>query len=281
MCDGRPQLGAGEEPRMITFKGKNLLAAITRRLQDAQRRLTAHQFDLPIAQCVHYGAFRFGCKEYNPYESYLNDIQQRVPLKVARRRFIEFLMYYRPRHLGDALGIRNLSREYPLLTFPWDAGGIDERCGWCATADLCPDLLTHFCLEGVSSFRIEEEFVWLERALDSMMQDGYQPEQHTFANTLQLCSRNGLSAYIVLNGNHRVAALSALGHKRVRVLQKLKHCIHELDVERWPRVRTGIFYREDALRVFQAFFEGNHNYRTSSTPASIIAHKAWTKLYLL
>jgi len=241
------------------------------------------ELEVPIDQCVHFCGFRYGRGEYNPYETYLLELTRKVPLVVARRRFIEFLQYYRPRHMAEALGLRTLSKEYPLWIYPWrrlDQNAFTLQHGWCATSDTCPDILTHFSDEGVRSFRIDEEFVWLERALHSIAHNGYQPENNTsFVSTLQLRSSDNRTTYLLLDGNHRVAAMSALGQKTVRAHQRTDHIITEADCDSWFGVSAAVFTRHDALRLFNAYFNGNLHHRTVTTPARILAPVAWTALY--
>jgi hypothetical protein len=267
------------EDGLIKNNVRRLKDGLSRRLLRAKKQLTTCEAEILISQCVHYGAFRYGCGDYNPYEAYLRDLRQRVPIQIARQRFIAFLMHYRPTHLAEALGTTKLTRQYPLLTFPWNRGAVERSRGFCLSPDLCPDLLTHFNSDGISSFRIEEEFVWLERALDSIATEGYQPKDYTFVETVKFTRQDGQTAYLVLNGNHRISALAALEYKTVKVTYKTREVVREDNIENWPRVSSGLFTLEDALLVFQAYFAGNHNYHTTSAPAPILAHEAWKKLY--
>ena len=239
--------------------------------------------EISIDRCVHYCGFRYGVGDYNPYESYLIDLQEQVPVSVARRGFIEFLSHYRPLHMGQALGSDGLSKEYPLWLYPWqhfDPSSYNLRRGWCATPNSCPDIMTHFCESGILLLRVEEEFVWLERALNSIYENGYQPEQQNdYISTRQFCRLDGESRYLLMDGNHRVSAMSALGFKAVTVHQKPTDIVYEKDSDSWYGVRHGFYSRDDALRIFHAYFEGNKNYRTTEKPAPIIGPDQWELMY--
>ena len=237
--------------------------------------------EVPINQCVHYCGFRHGVNEYNPYESYLSDLKDQVPLLVARRRFIDFLLYYRPHHLAEALGLANLSQKYPLWKFPWERFDRKHwRKAWFPNP-IDRGILTRFCGQGILSLGIEAEFVRLESALLSISTNDYQPEVYkSYARVRQLRRLDGKCAYILLDGNHRVSAMSVLGYRTVEVTRSAAD-VWEQDCDRWPGVKRGLYSREDALKIFHAYFDGNHNYRTTTKPAKIIAPDSWLEIYAL
>ncbi len=260
------------------------------KLRSSLLGLKKRRFEIPIDQCVHYCAFRYGHNEYNPLETYLCDIQAHVPLIHARWKFIHFLLHYRPCHMGEALGLDYLSRNYPMWRYPWDVIDPSTPCkAWSHSPHSCPDILTHFCESGILSLRIDEEFLWGERVLSSIAAHGYNLNQsrepcarfssYSPITTFELRRCDGRSAYLLLDGNHRVSALSALGQKTVTVEQPVTHIACEKDCEQWYGVKMGLYTKEDALRIFHAYFEGNHNYHTSDIPAPIIGPEQWKRLY--
>ena len=229
----------------------------------------------PISQCVHFCGHRYGRDEYNPYETYLVDLCKGVPVEQARQRFIDFLQHYRPRHFGAALGLgEGLSKEYPLLAFPWQEMAVKyftEPQGWHSYPDACPDILTNFSEAGILMRRIEEEFFWLERALESIRTKGYQPFRHgSFIRSRTLRRADGTETYLLTDGNHRIAAMSALGHKMVLMRQAATELVLETECDNWFAVRAGFVQREDALRIFNAYFQGNRAYRTTDEPARLL-----------
>ena len=229
--------------------------------------------DAAIADCVHYCGFRYGRREYNPYETYLVELVSGIGVAKARRRLIEFLRHYRPRHFAEALGCE-LSREYPLWSYPWRRK--PPQPAWRERPDECPDILTHFSEQGIPSHRIDEEFMWLERALSRLKQDGYQPETQGYVVGIDLQGMDGRSAFLLRDGNHRVAALSALGNVQVRLRRSWRvPAVREAEVERWPQVRAQVYTADDAQRVFQAYLRGNHRFVTSVDPAPLLAPPGW------
>lgn len=231
-----------------------------------------YRLEISISDCAHYCGFRYGVGAYNPYENYLLDIVGGIGEVRARERFIDFLRHYRPRHMAMALGI-TLSREYPLWIYPWQyftRRQFSARRAWLDHADQCPDILTHFSDQGVLEFRVNEEFVWLERALYSIASEGYQPARYGYARTIQLRRRDNVSVYLMLDGNHRLSAMSALGQRVIRVQQNINNLIREDHCDRWYGVQQGYYTVGDALAIFHAYFAGNHHYHTTEVSAPIL-----------
>jgi hypothetical protein len=224
------------------------------------------KIDVPIRDCVHYAGFRYGRGEYNPYETYL--VERHAERPGAKRRFVEFLKYYRPRDLGEALDVQ-LSQPAPLWCFPWQTYLPGQRSmgrGWLPRARSIPDVITFFSDEGILAAHIDREFGWLERALARIRRDGYQPERFGFVHVITL--RADTDAHLMLDGNHRVAAMAALGESTVRVVQI--GIVRKDAAERWPAVRTDKVSRDDALAIFGAYFRRRERCSTTATPAAVI-----------
>lgn len=231
-------------------------------------RLFARRITVPISQCVHYGAFRYGRDEMHPYETFGRMLVKEGDRAGARAWFVDFIRHYRPRHLGEALGV-TLAAEHGLWHFPWDrqlpadAGWFDDPLGF-------PDIVTQFCAEGILWFRIEQEFFWLERALYSIRRHGWQPARGGPLQARRLVRADGTAAYLILDGNHRISALAALGHESVEVEYLAHATVEESKLEAWPQVRRGTFSPADARAIFGAYFAGNPRVRTTAQPAPLL-----------
>jgi len=223
---------------------------------------------ISLASCVHFTGFRYGCQRYHPYETYLIELVRSGDLAASRTRFTRFLRHYRPRHLGEALGIE-LSREYPLWFFPWLAE--PPAAAWLADPMDCPDILTHYSVRGIPCSRIHEEYHWLERALVNIRQHGFQPMRFDSPIRVRILEhRDGQKVHLVLDGNHRLSALSALGRREVPVRLVRHHRVAESELMDWPQVRNGRFTVDDARAVLRAFIEGNQRPETTKEPAQIL-----------
>ncbi|HKQ03914.1 MAG TPA: hypothetical protein VJ464_02190 [Blastocatellia bacterium] len=258
---------------------KRLGNLLIRSLDHTHQWATQKDVEVPVRECVHFCGFRYGRQEYNPYETYLIDLHRGLHLRVVRRRFIDFLRHYRPRHMGEALGV-SFSQRYGLWIYPWDNYDPREwrKYGWRNTPGECPDILTHFCELGIPSIRIDEEFVWLEKTLYSIANLGYQPEKHGPARVLEFRRADHTSAYLILDGNHRASALAALGCRET-IVARCERIVQEEKVDTWPAVQNGWMKREDALALFHAYFRGNPSWTPSETPARIIAPHGWEQFY--
>lgn len=238
-------------------------------LTRAFRRLNARVVTAPISQCRHYCAFKYGSGSFNPYENYIVGLHENVPLVELRRRFEDFLMYFRPRNFGEVFGIQ-LSRHVPLWVSPWHNGqSINPNNGWLDNLDEVPDIITHFCERGIKRSRIEEEYFWLERAYTAISTQGYRPHDNSFVEAFEL-NKGSESVYILTDGNHRLSALAALGHEEVMI--KVSHSVrwNGENHRKWPQVRLGTYSEQDAIRLFNVYFVGVNGFRRSNQPAKIL-----------
>ena len=239
---------------------RKMLARIVDRL--AVRKI------VPINNCVHFCAYRYGRQEPNPYEQYAHLLAAGRPVDTIRRQFVEFLMHYRPECLGQALGIA-LSQSYPLWFLPWRRPRPAlANPGWVDRPENVVDVMAFFAPAGIPRSGLEREFDWSENAFNSIRAFGYQPKQHSYVTVREL-RQDACSAYLVLDGNHRLSAISALGasHVEVRVRQPR---VNRGSVERWPLVRHRLMSVEDALLVFDAYFTGNTSPLQQAQPADIV-----------
>ena len=235
--------------------------------------LLCRTIEVPIKNCVHFCGFRYGHGDYNPYESYATRLHYGENLDAIRDQFIDFLQYYRPRHMGQALGI-SLSRNYPLWLYPWKRfprAKYSLSNGWFEEPSNPPDILTHFSDRGILWPRIREEMSWIEQAYVSIKNEGYKPRLHrSYVMVREFRRKDNSSAYLVLDGNHRVSAMSSLSFKNILCKRFRFDVVHEEKIGSWFGVRKGYYERRDALLIFTAYFIGNHDYRTTSTPAPIL-----------
>ena len=236
--------------------------------QQVMNRLLARRVTVPINQCVHYGAFRYGRDEPHPYETFARMLVRDGDRPGARAWFVNFLRHYRPRHLGEALGVQ-LGAEHGLWHYPWekrrpaDRGWFDDPLGY-------PDIVTQYCAEGILWFRIEQEFFWLERSVFSIRRFGYRPEPAHPITACLFVRNDGSTAYLVQDGNHRLSALAALGHTTVELSYFPHAAVRAQHLTDWPQVRRGVFTAADAQGVFDAYFRGNPHVRTTGTPAPLL-----------
>ena len=240
------------------------------------------ELEIPLASCVRHTGFRFGCQEFNPLENRAHALHRGGSLHGSRRKFVEFLRHYRPRGMAEALGIE-LREHCPLWAYPWwkiPADRLSPGYGWFENPEDGPDIITHFSEAGILAHRIDQEFFWQEQAVWMIGKHGYRSDRYSYIEVCELRRPGHPPAFIVLDGNHRISALSALGHESVRVLRDRALVVHEDRLADWPGVRSGRVRPDDAHAIFMAYFRGNSRWRTTEVPARIIGHPEWKKLYL-
>lgn len=240
---------------------------ITWRMQWAFR-LLGRRRRVPISSCVHYCAFRYGRGEEHPYETFTRCLAEgEGGGRRARDWLTEFVRYYRPRDFGEALGVQ-LGSAHALWDYPWGRGAAGPA--WKKSVFEIPDIITHFCEEGVPWWRLEQEFYWLEQAYRSIQARGYLPEEGGPIMARRLVAEEGREAFLILDGNHRLSALSALGVQEVEVDYLPRQTVWMERVESWPQVRAGRYSVDDARAVLRAYFEGNRSWRTTTEAARLI-----------
>ena len=82
--------------------------------------------------------------------------------------------------------------------------------------------------------------------------------------------RDGRAVLMIANGQHRLAALTALGNSNCPIIVGVQHdrspfVVRRGDIDRWPLVRLGVFSRLQALAVFDRIFEGRQPRRIVRT----------------
>lgn len=220
--------------------------------------------EVGVAECVHYAGFRYGHGEYHPYETYVQRLHRGDAPGDIRAQLLDFLRWYRPRRIDQALGIA-LPRPHPLWLFPWHPlwKFLTTRAsaGWYSAPARVPDVITSFAEVGIPRTQLEREHRWLHDAYESIARQGYLPERYGYPAGRLLIADASRRACLLLDGNHRVSAISALGHTALTVMVSPRHTVRLDELEQWPGVRARFFTRDEAERVFMAYLSGNHSYR--------------------
>jgi hypothetical protein len=215
--------------------------------------------DVGINSCRHYCGFRYGDESVtNPYQDYIVGLYKGIDKPILRERFIHFLSVYRPHNIDEALNIK-LSKPYALWIFPW--GKYTEKhfnsvSNWVEDPLDVPDIITHYSENGIYQFRIEEEFVWGEKALRSIEKHNYAPNKfNSYIEACKLVDKNGNFCFLILEGNHRLSALFATGQTTFKC--DIRLTIYEKDVRQWASVKAGYFSEQDAIDILRAYVGGN------------------------
>ena len=204
-----------------------------------------------IDSCVHLRGFRYGGFGNNIYEDYISGLASYADVNYLKEQFIDRIAGCRNRHFAEALGIQ-LEKKYPAWVFPWDfqSAFCSYKKFW--TPEGNPDIVCHYSPSGMLASHLNREFFWLHRAKNSII-SGYQPETFGYVRVIQLTMK-GIFRYIVVDGNHRIASLHALGHQNVEV-EIITPRLGSLSCARlWPGVVLGLYSLRDAQSIFKRYF---------------------------
>ncbi|MBE9111271.1 hypothetical protein IQ273_17840 [Nodosilinea sp. LEGE 07298] len=112
----------------------------------------------------------------------------------------------------------------------------------------------------VSHEKLLTEAIKLLRLYESIKEKGYKKEMLDYTDSIvrvYILEKENLEWVAVpIQGQHRVSVASAMGIKSVPV--RVMFVIRRVDVELFPLVTKGIFGKEDALSIFDSFFERKH-----------------------
>lgn len=209
-----------------------------------------------IDQCVHYRGYRYGGFGNNLYEDYILGLASGADLGVLRRTLIDRIRRFDGSSINTALGI-SLSREYEPWVFPWSMRALLSGEGTYFSASENPDVVCYQAPEGVCASGINREYGWLHGAWEAISSNGYRPEQYDYIRVWDLGRRSSIDKqrrYIVLDGNHRLASLHALGESEVMV-KVIPSTASLLGMPIfWPGVVRGIYSQDDAKRVHARYF---------------------------
>ena len=119
---------------------------------------------------------------------------------------------------------------------------------------------SRFCGPSTDAF-IQNEFNEIINLYNSLKSEGYKPYKYpnSFIIGTWLTNISNDSVFMVLGGNHRMAILSHLGYRKIRVRthKSLIRRVTQKEIDSWPLVREGICSSAYALKIFNIYFEQN------------------------
>jgi hypothetical protein len=225
--------------------------------------------DLPLAWCRGHRAAAFACAPgaMHPYLETARALLADGGMAWAGSPLHRFHRHFRPRDAAELLGIE---ATHPALKappeaafFPWETPPTPEALAR-RRADLEAENRSHgLALDAghgfhhfgpVSDEKGRLELTRLTRVLAAIRDEGFRllPGPSGLCTARILCRGEDWRA-LVVNGQHRVAALAALGHDAAPMLP-LPGPVRREEAETWPGVRAGVFTPAQALAVFDRVF---------------------------
>ncbi|GAB1408848.1 hypothetical protein MASR1M90_00020 [Desulfovibrionales bacterium] len=186
---------------------------------------------------------------HNIYEDYIVGLVNNADLDFLRIQFIKRILGSRTKFLAETLDLK-LKKQYYNWDYPWN---FRSKKNHIYSAYSNPDIVCHTSKEGVLISHINREFIWLEQALRQIKNFGYLPDKYSYITVLKLKYYDNRS-YIVLDGNHRISALSALGYKRCKVRIFNKFFLNFRYRFLWITLLNQKYSIGDAEKVFLRYF---------------------------
>jgi hypothetical protein len=219
----------------------------------------------------------YGYDSPHPYVQALRTYLEQGDDAAAKEVLSFYWSAWRPGNAAEYLRL-DPARADPLLKssppapviLPWThVAAIDylRRQKWMEREDYrrlvdsgCPPVR---CCGPKPTWFIESRYKNLVDLCKSIRTDGYR-DYIASAPVKAYCLIRGRSVrYVLINGQHRLSVLSALGHTTASVLvnsprswRPVPPRVRADDVEAWPFVRERIMSAQDARRIFDIVFDG-------------------------
>ena len=109
----------------------------------------------------------------------------------------------------------------------------------------------------VSIKKLKVEVQRLDRIFHSILENNYNRNDGSDGDILaeMLVNDSGEWCWQAISGQHRVSVLSGMGFNKVPI--RIVKIIFRRDVEFWSQVRSKLYSKEVALKVFDNIFSGN------------------------
>lgn len=232
---------------------------------------------IPISKCVHMGFNGFSCTgEYvSPYVTTLLEFSKDKSLSYLDSSLYVFYEKFKPSCVAELIRLRNpsydlfkrLSPSYAI--YPWDnispkqahvnsiKGNYLQNL---SRGESIPALEGDAHFGPVSTRKGQLEFSVLLQLYKSIKKNGLKIDTEGLDNIsgVFLCNSEHDFDYtlMVTAGQHRLAALSALGYKDilVQVSPAASSMIRRSEVCFWPGVKNNYFTKNEALEFFDRIF---------------------------
>ena len=253
----------------------------------ASRTLRGDFLNIPRDLITNEYAFSFADSGWHYFRELIADYETNPGIAVQESTFFRFFKHERVRsirYLNDILFLhepdsQNNSNDYKFYmgTYPWGErdpdGEINGGVPWGHHYDCIEEKMTRdmYGYRRNPWYQPGDEhplaIEWNQTLqVYHSLKRGYRPIWHgTYPEVLLLLRSDGQMRAMVDQGQHRVSSLSHLGYKKLSLLLR-RHSmrfIREDEVARWYYVRNGLCTKEQALRMFNAYFELNGRERAT------------------
>lgn len=236
-------------------------------------------FFVPIDRVLTFGytGFTIGPDSNNPFVRTLSACKETLRVKYDESPLKVFYSLYQPASVKDILGLENPSFT-SFDTLPPEAAPklwLDEQPGQLSpvrSKQVESENREHGLNENdtagdpffgpVTRPKGEFELKRIIRIYQSIKNRGLKIDWNGINNirVVALVAKSDWRIMIAHSGQHRAAALAALGYREIPVqLQSTTGCgglVSRCQVDSWPSVRNRYFMKNEALQVFDRIFQG-------------------------
>jgi len=170
------------------------------------------QFELSLDDCCNFFGCSFGKKGWHHLVETILQIDNNPSISLSDTILFKYHSRFKPYGIADCVTKRNLMFKPPWGIYPWGSfkyGNIEEPTN---------RHRTRFCGPS-SSELVEKEFNQIVYLYNKLKVEGYNPWSHgnSHISGVMLKNKNRKSKMVIVQGNPRLAALSALGYDRVPI----------------------------------------------------------------
>lgn len=232
--------------------------------------------NVPLSRCRHFSWLSYPCtiNSDSPFIKTLLHYKEGICLQYEGSALEKFYSHWQPQNAADLLLLKNPSYERfrnlppsatPLLWADQNPDDLVRSRKYAIERDnrLHGAKLSHedgdTFFGPVSARKGSLEFSRLIRVYESIKKNGFKIDYLGFENVYVVCLFEDLKTdtYCFLvssGGQHRLAALTALGYDRVTVQlssrEGIKGLVRLSDIDRWPSVVNGYFSKDEAFSLF-------------------------------
>jgi len=161
---------------------------------------------------------------------------------------------FKPKNTNAALGIKEELDNLPLFQYPWGAFRLNYK------GDK-NQFISRFCGPSADEMVADEFHSTIALYMD-IKNNGYKLiRKKSIIGGTFLVKENGEKKFVVLQGNHRMSILSALGYKNILVntMAGYQEYIREESLKNWVNVDEGCCSSIISREIFHAFFNSKNN----------------------
>ncbi len=230
--------------------------------------------ELPLKRCRHLKYLGFECtpESKSPFVQTLREYAEGHHTRYTGSVLQNYYESFKPQNVAEIMGLNPEECSPVLINNPamseiavWNSGNHQAELKRRKRQIEQDNLLHGYHYKSddgdpfygpVSERKGTLEFTRLIKTYNSIKEKGYSVSD---VNSIKgiILKAGGEWRCQILVGQHRIAALAALGYENVPILIGNQGIIHREDVEMWPLVQENIITTKQALTVFDRIFEGH------------------------